>query len=624
MMKKNVFIILAIFAIAVKAENVKMPIIALKDIQFKVIVNANEEPNESQKIYAIFQKDTLVFNGKKMESFIEYNLTLNKIGRWEIISSNNLFAKKDVRIIPAWLSILPPLIAISLALIIKEIVVSLLLGIFVGAFFIYDYNFFLAFLRTIDSIIPEVLLDSSHIMIILFSMLIGGMIGIISKNGGMEGLASLISRKIKTRKGALLGTFGMGIAIFFDDYSNSLIVGNLARPLADKYKISREKLAFIVDSTSAPIASVAIIGTWIGYEVGIIQDSLKAIGYDKNAYLVFIDSLAYRFYPFCMLFFIAASIFLKRDMFSMYKAEIRAIETGELYRPGAAVIRDLTNDVTLSEKQTKPNWTNAALPLIFLIGASIAGLAYTGYQNLKCKNPDNLSIKEIIAASDPFVSLLWASFASCVFAALVSVISRSLKFKETIDAWFLGIRSMLYAMLILTLAWSIGGITQEIKTADFLVSILSEAINPYLIPPFIFIICAAISFSTGTSWGTLSIAMPLAIPLSYNAALNSGLNPFLIDSLLLNSIASVLAGSIWGDHCSPIADTTVLSAMASSCDLIDHVNTQLPYAIFVGLISLIFGTFLSSFFDYPLFFLAISFVILYLSIFIFGKKYTSW
>ena len=620
-MKKIIFSAVIILFASFNGYSVKMPGVILQNIPVKIAIHSNDLKYENKKIFFISESDTVIAIAQRKDERWEWNAVLPKTGKIKIISESDIIQPSTHYVYPAWVSILPPLIAIGLALIIKEVLISLLIGIFVGAIFFYNFNLLEAFLRTIDTIIPSVLLDFSHINIVIFSMMIGGLVGIVSKNGGMEALANLMMRKIKSRVGALLGTFASGLIIFFDDYTNSLIVGNIARPLCDKFKISREKLAFIVDSTAAPIASIAVIGTWIGYEVGIIQEALNSIGLQKNAYLVFLNTLSYRFYPFCMIFFIFATIILKRDMFSMYRAEKRALEKGLLYEENAKIPKDLTgSDENKTDERKTQSWILAALPIVFLIISAVVCLIYSGIQNLKIEKIEEVSLKEIISASDPYVSLLWSSFASCLFAGILSVSFKSLKFKDAIDSWFIGVRSMLYAMLILTFAWSLGSTTKEMQTAEFLVSILKETINPYFVPSIIFIICAAISFATGTSWGTLSIVMPLAIPLSYNISLNAGLPQHLLESLLLNSIASVLAGSIWGDHCSPIADTTVLSAMASSCDLIDHVNTQLPYAILVGAISLIFGNFFSSFFSVSFPFILLCFFIIFNLIWFLGKK----
>jgi Na+/H+ antiporter NhaC len=500
-------------------------------------------------------------------------------------------ATAQLRAIPGLLSILPPLLAIALALLLRQVIVSLFAGVWLGAVFVFGYEPFGGFLRVLDHYIINALADPDHISIIAFSMLFGGMVGVISKSGGTAGIAGQLTRIARTARGGQIATWLLGFVIFFDDYANSLIVGNTMRPITDRLRVSREKLAFLVDATAAPVTAVLFISTWIGYEVGLIDAAMKSVDFGgHNAYAVFLEMLPYSFYPILTLvfgFLIAAT---GRDFGSMAAAEQRARSSGKLFRDGAQLATDLTDSsAVLPEEGVPPRWWNAAVPIAVVVVGALAGLYYTGHEAIVSSGGSDFSIGNIIGQANSYKALLWASLLSCVVAILLAVSQRILRITEAMDAWFNGLKSMLLAMLILTLAWSIGQITVELHTADYLVQILQGSLSPRWLPALTFIVAAVISFSTGTSWGTMGILMPIVIPLSVVLGRDAGLAADPAYIITLGTIASVLAGSVFGDHCSPISDTTILSSMASSCDHIDHVRTQLPYALLVGVVSLIVG-----------------------------------
>ncbi|PIW69514.1 MAG: sodium:proton antiporter [Ignavibacteriales bacterium CG12_big_fil_rev_8_21_14_0_65_30_8] len=522
--------------------------------------------------------------------------------------------------IPGWLSLVPPLLAILLALIFRQVIIALLIGIFSGAIFINDYNPLIGFLKVIDTYIINALTDVSHIQIIVFTSLFGGVVGLISKSGGTKGLADLITKFAKTRKSGLLSTWLMGIAIFFDDYANTLIVGNLMRPITDKLRVSREKLSFIVDATAAPVVSIFIVSSWIGYEVGLIHDGLNMLGSTENAYDVFLQTIPYRFYPILMLVFVFLVSYLKRDFGPMYKAEKRAIDEGKVMRSDNLTSKDLTESTELFGNEDKARWYNGVIPILILVFGTVLGLYITGSNTLVEKGITDFSIRDIIGNSDSYTSLLWASFSACVVAGVMIILQKIMTLKETVDAWFMGLRSMFLALIILTLAWSIGTITNEMKTADYIVSVLGDSLNPRFLPVLVFLLCALTSFSTGTSWGTMAIMMPIVIPLAVSVTHLYNFNPMDSQIILHGVISSVLTGSVFGDHCSPISDTTILSSMASGCDHIDHVRTQLPYAVVVAFFCMLIGDIPTAYGFSPYFSIIIITVILVAILFIFGKK----
>ncbi len=553
---------------------------------------------------------------KPTGSKFDTSLTFENSGVYKIEIQNKK-AEAVIRILPGWVSLVPPLVAILLALIIREVLVSLLTGIFIGALVIYNFDPFTAFLRMTDTILLNSLADKDHLMIIVFTLLFGAVIGVIARNGGTAGISQLVVKLAKTPRSGLIATWLMGLAIFFDDYANSLIIGNMMRPITDKLKISREKLAYIVDSTAAPVASIVIISSWIGFEVGLIQTGLRAIGSTQSAYGIFIDTIPYRFYPIAALFFVFLTSFMNRDFGPMYKAEKRARTKGVLHED-----LELTKDDEFEKRiSTKDaSWVNGVVPILILILGTIAGLIFTGIDALKSQGIQNYSLRQIISNSDSFTSLLWASFGASIVAVIMSLWKKRMKLVEAVKAWNTGIQSMLFAVVILVFAWSLSLITVDLKTADYLISALQETISPHFLPVLVFLICAGISFATGTSWGTMAILIPIVIPLSHKLSIQAGLNPETVNLIIIGSVSSVLAGSVFGDHCSPIADTTILSSIASRCNHIAHVNTQLPYAIVVAIVCMLLGDIPTAFGLSPYISIVLIFTALILILKVFGKE----
>ncbi|RBP41580.1 Na+/H+ antiporter NhaC family protein [Garciella nitratireducens] len=497
-----------------------------------------------------------------------------------------------------WISLLPPIISIILAFITKNVVFSLFLGIFSGTFIlqIQDGNAFIAFFKAFLDIVDYILSslsDSWNAGIILQVLTIGGLIGLISKMGGAKAVAETLSRKAKGPVSAQVITWILGIFVFFDDYANSLIVGPIMRPVTDKMKVSREKLSFIVDATAAPISGVALVSTWVGYEIGLIKDAYGSIGQSVNAYAIFLDSIPYRFYNILMLLFVVCTAFFLREFGPMYKAELRARKYNKIIADGAnpMVADDIENLEPIEGK--KLNIWNALIPIGALIISAFLGFYFNGSEIImggenidliELLERDPLSftaVREAFGASDASVVLFQSALISSIIALVMGVVQRIFTISEGIDIWVQGMKSLVITGVILLLAWSLSNVIGELGTAEFLVSLLSNTMPAFLLPSIIFILGAIISFATGTSYGTMGILMPLAIPLA--AALSSDTD------FIVMSAGAVLTGAIFGDHCSPISDTSILSSMGAASDHVDHVKTQLPYAIMVAIISIIFG-----------------------------------
>ena len=481
----------------------------------------------------------------------------------------------------SWTSILPPLVAILIALLFRQVLFALFLGIWSGAFLAGEISFtgiFTSFFTTLSDYIVTATADVSHMSIIIFTLLIGGMVGIITANGGTRGIIKAITRFVRTKEHGQLMTSLMGFIVFFDDYANTMVVGSTMRPLTDRLRISRAKLAYLVDATAAPVATVALVSTWIGAMVGFISDAqAKMPEFNEASYSVFINSLPYNFYAFFTILFVLLIAWSGRDFATMLKARIRLYQAK--HNPELDTYDLYTERIQESEKDEKvSHWTNAAIPIVVLVVGTITGLVVTG---------EGSTVQEIIETADSYKGLLWGSLLAVVAAIAITLSRGLLKIDTMLDGMKEGMHTMFDGLLILVLAWALSAITVELGTADFLVSVFGDVLNPYWLPAIVLFLSALTAFATGSSWGTMGILMPLVVPLSWEIGVNSGLDSAMIGEIIYANVSAVLGGSVWGDHCSPISDTTILSSIATQCDHVEHVNTQLPYAMIVGTISVL-------------------------------------
>ena len=513
------------------------------------------------------------------------------------IANAKFFVEKPF--IPGWYSLAPPLIAIALALLFHEVITALFAGVWIGAFMITGYKPFTALGRTVDSYVVPALGDTDgHTQIIVFSLMLGGLVGIISKNGGTQGIVDKLKTFARNRRRGNLATWFAGLCIFVDDYANTLIVGTTMRPITDNLKISREKLAYIVDSTAAPVAALVPISTWVGYEISLISDGMRAASNipeqgtqlaqalsTLSPFSVFVSTIPYMFYPIFALIMVFLVSFMNRDFGPMVLAEKQAAQKNSKMENRGRQSGGTPIPSSSPERSSKQTWYNAAIPIGMVILIVLLGLYYSGLS----QTGTGATLIDIFGAADPYDSLLWGSTAGCLAAVILTVSQNILGLKETIDAWAEGLKTMIPAMVILILAWSLGQITTDLGTANYLSQMLTDSLPIQMLPAVVFFTAAAMAFATGTSWATMAILIPLVIPLTVRLGGGEGFGSGEY-SILLSVISSVLAGAIFGDHCSPISDTTVLSSTASECDHVDHVRTQMPYAIAVGLISIILGS----------------------------------
>lgn len=498
-------------------------------------------------------------------------------------------------------TLIPPVVAIVLAFITKDVILSLFIGVFSGTYLLSVMNngVIMSFVKGFVDIVKRIvgsMADSWNAGIILQVLCIGGVVALVTKMGGTKAVALWLSKKAKTGISAQISTWVMGLFVFFDDYANALIVGPIMRPITDKFKVSREKLAFIIDATAAPIAGIAIISTWVGLEISLIKNGYELIGItDINAFGIFVETIPYRFYNLFMLLFVVCTAMMGREYGSMLAAERRA-RTGELHSSKSRMV-DI-EDKTLEPKEgIKLQTSNAVIPILVLIIGAFVSFYFSGLSALEGEtlekalaNPLTFeTLRETYGAADASVALFQSALLATIVAILIGVYRKIFGVKEAIETWVKGWKTMIVTIVILLLAWSLSSVIKELGTSRYLVDMLSDATPKFILPATIFILGSFISFSTGTSYGTMGILMPLAIPLANAVGISSGLEGEALHAYMIINISAVLTGAIFGDHCSPISDTTILSSMGAGCNHIDHVRTQMTYALSVSAISILVG-----------------------------------
>ncbi len=526
-------------------------------------------------------------------------------------------------------TLLPPFLAIVLAFLTKNVIISLALGVFSGSILVVlangTNNIFLAineaFTGTISTMVAS-MADKWNAGILLQVMAIGGLIALVSAMGGTHAIADALANKARTARSSQFITWVLGLFVFFDDYANSLIVGPIMRPVTDKQRISREKLAFIVDATAAPIAGIALVSTWIGYELSLIQNEIPELPFETSSYSMFLETIPYRFYNIFILAFIVLTIVLLREFGPMYRAENRARTTGKVLADGSTPMAVEENMNIKPEVKESSNIWNAIIPIGTLIVSSLIVFYTNGYsaldpEMLAVVDADPLSMDAIricYSNSDASVVLFFTAVLSGIVALFMGIGQKIFTVKEGIDTWVEGWKSMIITVVILLFAWSIADVIKNQLDADmFLATSLAGSLPAFILPSIIFLLGSVISFATGTSYGTMGILMPLAIPLANSVSSGDR-------GLIIATTASVLTGAIFGDHCSPISDTTILSSMGTACDHIDHVKTQILYAVVVAIVSVVFGFIPAGLGVSPIITLPIGFVAMAAILMVFGKK----
>lgn len=514
-----------------------------------------------------------------------------------------LSAKTTSQRIGSWVSLLPPIIAVLIALCFKRLILALASAVLLGAALQVSFLPHKVVALTASKYLWGTTVNAFNLYVIAFTISLVGMVHVMLRMGGLAGLLAKLSRVAKDARSTKLATILMGGAIFFDDYANTVVVGSTMRPLTDAMKISREKLAYLVDSTSAPVAGLAVVSTWIGYEVGLFKEMSDQLGMGVSGYAIFFDILSLRFYCILTLCFVVLCSLTNRDFGPMLKAERRAA-SGILLRPGSTPLTSVNLEHLTPPEHTPERWLNAVLPVLCVIMSVCIGMFWSGWSaegSIKSIPSllDVLSPKATwgqlgqawgVAASDMGSWTKWrdafsnadGAFVLCVSAMMGSVLSivlavtqRLLSLKQALIAWARAFPGMWMAVVILVLAWAIRAVCDDLGTSLYLVGAIQDFITPLWLPLLTFGLAAIIAFATGTSWGTMGILLPTMIPLAHTMTQGSPEGHL----ILMLCFGAVLDGAIFGDHCSPISDTTVMSSISSSCDHLDHVRTQIPYAL---------------------------------------------
>lgn len=525
------------------------------------------------------------------------------------------------------LSLLPTIIAILLAFISHNVLISLLIGFLSGALIIAIttagsfVNIPLVFVNETFSSIKSVLFDIDDLEILVLCFIVGGMVEVVRRSGGFEALAVKLTEKIKTPRKACLMTSILGCIIFFDDYANALIVGPIMRPITDRVKVSREKLSYIVDSTAAPVTGIAIISSWVAVELLAISNGLESVGSNASAFNLFLRSVPFCFYClFCLSFIFLISV-TERDFGPMFKAEQRARKGEPVSEESKAIA---VRKIDKVEDKYKRRIFVAVSSIVLLVGLSIVSFIFNGRYSAIQKGlllpTSEYSFSNIIVAvgaANTIRLVSISSLISSVYAICLGSILKLFNIKEAIKAWLQGAKDLFPTILMLIAAWSLAYSINNLGTSYYAVEFISAKVSPLFVPIIIFSVCCLISCASG-SYGCLFVVMPLAIPLAFKMiALYPELNE---DIYLLLCIGSVMAGSIFGDHCSPVTDCTILSAVGSGCTTMEHCKTQLPYAIICAIISILCGICLTYIGVNVFISLAIGILAQFLLIMIIGKK----
>ena len=460
-----------------------------------------------------------------------------------------------------WLSIIPPLLAIALAIKTRQVYLSLFLGIFSGWLIIDAWNPFHGIAGAVQACI-NVFKDEGNTRVIIFSALVGALISLTQVSGGVQGFIDFIQKKklVDSRKRASIFSFFVGCLVFIESSISCLVTGTIFHPIFEKFKISREKLAYICDTTSSPICILIPLNAWGAYVVGLLTKENIS-----NPIPTFFSTIPLNFYPIITVLLAGFMAFTFKDFGSMKKAEIRSLETGKTIADGAVPV--VSADVSsLKPKAKIPHRAvNMVVPILTMILMMPLSLLITG--------------KGDLTAGSGSTSVLWSVITAITVSGILSIAQRILTLHEVMDYTLKGIGGLIPLAILMIFAFAIGDTCRTLGTGIYVASVADRFLNPNFVAPVIFVTSMFISFSTGTSWGTFAIMIPIAVPMAQVMDINLSL-----------AVASVLSGSVFGDHCSPISDTTIISSMASASDHIDHVRTQLPYALTAASIAFILFT----------------------------------
>lgn len=470
---------------------------------------------------------------------------------------------------PGWLdydgglSLAAPLVAIGTALLSRRVVVSLVAGIGVAAF-VAAHGDVVGALGRAWGALMEAVLEPDHLRIAAFTALVGAMVGVMQRAGLVEELVGLVTKRVQGPRSAMLASWLAGLLVFFDDYANCLVVGSAMGPVCDREGVSRAKLAYIVDSTSAPVASLAVVGTWVGYEVGLIEQALEGTARAGQGFALFLSALPFRYYGWFAVLLVGLVAWLDRDLGPMVSEEAEARRHAH-------------------ERDAEPieGHIRALAPPIGLMLVTLAWVLWTGVSSLEGPISE-APLHALLDGADPFGAMLYGAGVGFVIASVLGAQAGRIDTRSWAEGTHEGIGQVVEALGVLFLAWGLGTAIGETAARDVLTGLLDGRLDPTWLPATTFLVAGITAFTTGTSFGTMSILIPLAVPLAITLGADD-------PGVLYATTAAVLGGAIFGDHASPISDTTVLSSAGAGVDVVTHVRTQLPYALLAGAVALVVG-----------------------------------
>lgn len=475
-----------------------------------------------------------------------------------LIAAANMTTAESVQ--SSFWALVPPIIAIALALITKEVYSSLFIGILAGALLYSGFNFEGTITHVFQDGIISVLSDSWNVGILIFLVILGTMVSLMNKAGGSAAFGRWASTKIKSRVGAQLATIALGVLIFIDDYFNCLTVGSVMRPVTDKHQVSRAKLAYLIDATAAPVCIIAPISSWAAAVSGFVEG--------EDGLSLFINAIPFNFYALLTIVMMVGLVLMKADFGPMGVHERNAMK-GDLY-----TTPDRPYEGTGSEQiSSKGKVIDLLLPIITLIICCVIGMLYTGGFF------SGAGFVEAFAGSDASVGLVLGSFFALVITLVFYMVRRVMSFNDCMGCIPEGFKAMVPAILILTFAWSLKAMTDSLGAAEYVAGVVRASAGGFMnfLPAIIFLIACGLAFATGTSWGTFGILIPIVVAAFQQSSYQ----------MMIISISACMAGAVCGDHCSPISDTTIMASAGAQCNHVNHVSTQLPYAMLVALISFV-------------------------------------
>ena len=523
-----------------------------------------------RRILAVIMMVSLLFSAFAFTCFADGEEVAEISGEMALLSADatGVVEEEANRFVNTAWALLPPVVAIILALITKEVYSSLFIGILVGGLLYSGFSFEGTIVHVFSDGFIASVADSYNMGIIIFLIVLGALVAMMNKTGGSAAFGRWASKRIKTRVGAQLATILFGCLIFIDDYFNCLTVGSVMRPVTDKHKISRAKLAYLIDATAAPICIIAPISSWAAAVAGFVAEE------EVSGFQLFLNAIPYNFYALLTILTMVALAVLKVDFGPMRVHERNAMEKGDLFTFDAESFANSSDD----EANPKGKVIDLILPVVILIIACVIGMIYSGgFFDATSDAYHDFIVS--FSCSDASVGLVYGSFCTLIIAVIYFMLRRVISFKDCMSAIPEGFKAMVPAIMILACAWTLKAMTDSLGAKEFIAGVVENTAGSFasFLPAIIFLIAIGLSFATGTSWGTFGILIPLVL----------NVFPYESGPISIIAISACMAGAVCGDHCSPISDTTIMASAGSQSNHINHVSTQLPYALMVAGVSFV-------------------------------------